>query len=87
MTLKISPSGDKLSFAFSVPVNNVYFVRMSYTAKLDGSDADVKNAQGDRVGTIQITRAGPAQYKIFNPSAPTGPTVRASSQFRRTAKP
>jgi len=65
MTLKIAPSGDKLSFAFSVPVNNVYFVSMSYTAKLDGSEADVKNAQGDKVGTIQITTAGPAQYKIL----------------------
>ena len=65
MTLKISPSGDKLSFAFSVPVNNVYFVSMSYTAKLDGSDADVKNAQGDKVGTIQISPAGPSQYKIL----------------------
>jgi len=65
MTLKVSPSGDRLSFAFSVPVNNVYFVSMSYTAKLDGSEADVKNAQGDRVGTIQITTAGPAQYKVL----------------------
>ncbi len=65
MTLKISPSGDKLSFAFSVPVNNVYFVSMSYTVKLDGSEADVKNAQGDKVGTIQVAPDGPSQYKIL----------------------
>jgi hypothetical protein len=64
MTLKIAPTGDKLSFAFSVPVNNVYFVSMSYTAKLDGSEADVKNSQGDKVGTIQITPEGASQYKI-----------------------
>ena len=65
ITLKISPAGDKLAFAFSVPVNNVYFVSMSYTLKLDGSDADVKNSQGDKIGTIQVSPAGPSQYKIL----------------------
>src|ERR1700733_5978032 len=64
LTLKISQSGDKLEFAFSVPVNNVYFVSMSYTVKLDGSEADVKNANGEKVGTVQMMPAGPSQYKI-----------------------
>jgi hypothetical protein len=65
LTLKVSQSGDKLAFAFSVPVNNVYFVSMTYTVKLDGSEADVKNAQGEKVGTIQITPGGPSQYKLI----------------------
>jgi len=64
LTLKISQSGDKLEFAFSVPVNNVYFVSMSYAVKLDGSEADVKNSKGDKVGTIQLTPGGPSQYKV-----------------------
>jgi hypothetical protein len=64
LTLKISPSGDKLAFAFSVPVNGVYFVSRTYTVKLDGSEADVKNAQGEKVGTIQMTPGGPSQYKL-----------------------
>ena len=64
MTLKVTQSGDKLEFAFSVPVNNIYFVSMSYTVKLDGSDADVKNANGDKVGSIRITAGGPSQYKM-----------------------
>ena len=64
LTLKISQSGDKLEFAFSVPVNNVYFVSMSYAVKLDGSEADVKNANGEKVGTVQMMPAGPSQYKI-----------------------
>src|SRR5580698_11318913 len=64
LTLKVSQSGDKLAFAFSVPVNNVYFVSMTYTVKLDGAEADVKNAQGDKVGTIQMTLGGPSQYKL-----------------------
>jgi hypothetical protein len=64
LTLKITQSGDKLDFAFSVPVNNVYFVSMSYTVKLDGSEADVKNANGEKVGTVQMSPAGPSQYKV-----------------------
>ena len=65
LTLKVSESGDKLVFAFSVPVNKVYFVSMTYTVKLDGSEADVRNSQGDKVGTIQITPAGASQYKFL----------------------
>lgn len=64
LTLKITQTGDKLSFAFSVPVNDVYFVSMTYTVKLDGSEADVKNAKGDKIGTIEMTSAGPSQYKL-----------------------
>jgi hypothetical protein len=65
LTLKITQEGDKLAFAFSVPVNNVYFVSNSYTVKLDGSEADVKNAKGDKVGVVQMTSGGPSQYKII----------------------
>jgi hypothetical protein len=65
LTLKITQEGDKLAFAFSVPVNNVYFVSNTYTVKLDGSEADVKNAKGDKVGVVQMTSGGPSQYKII----------------------
>jgi hypothetical protein len=65
LTLKVSQDGDKLAFAFSVPVNNVYFVSMTYTVKLDGSEADVKNSQGEKMGTVQITVSGPSQYRLI----------------------
>ena len=65
LTLKVSQYGDKLAFAFSVPVNNVYFVSTTYTVKLDGSEADVKNSQGEKMGTVQITVSGPSQYKLI----------------------
>jgi hypothetical protein len=64
MTLKVTQSGDKLEFAFSVPVNDVYFVSNTYAVKLDGSEADVKNSKGEKVGTVQMTSAGPSQYKL-----------------------
>jgi hypothetical protein len=65
LTLKVSQSGDKLAFAFSVPVNSVYFVSMSYLLRPDGSEADVKNAQGEKIGTIQMSPGGPSQYKLI----------------------
>ena len=64
LTLKVTQAGDKLAFAFSVPVNNVYFVSMTYTVKLDGTDADVKNANGEKIGTVQMTAPAPSQYKL-----------------------
>jgi hypothetical protein len=64
LTLKVTQAGDKLAFAFSVPVNDVYFVSMTYAVKPDGSDADVKNSKGDKVGTVQMTPAGPSQYRL-----------------------
>jgi len=64
LTLKITQAGDKLAFAFSVPINDVYFVSMTYAVKLDGSEAEVKNSKGDKVGTVQISPGGPSQYKL-----------------------
>jgi hypothetical protein len=64
LTLRITSEADKFLFAFSVPVNNIDFVSMTYTVKLDGSEADVKNARGEKVGTVQITAASPSHYKM-----------------------
>jgi hypothetical protein len=82
LTLKVSQAGDKLAFAFSVPVNDVYFVSMTYTVKLDGSEAEVKNAKGDKVGTIQMSAGGPSQYKLIL----KGPN-RPDSSGRLTVSP
>jgi hypothetical protein len=65
LTLRIAPEGDKLAFAFAVLVNNIDFVSMTYTAKLDGTEADVKNAQGVKLGTIQITTLRPSHYRLL----------------------
>lgn len=65
MTLKVTQTGEKFQFAFSVPVNKIYFVSMSYTVRLDGSDGDVLNAQGEKIGTVQMTPAGPSKYRMI----------------------
>jgi hypothetical protein len=64
LTLRISPDGDKLAFAFSVPVNNIDFVSLSYSTKLDGTEAEVKNARGEKIGTVQITTSARSHYKM-----------------------
>lgn len=64
LTLRITQDGDRLAFAFSVPVNDVYFVSMSYTLRLDGTDADIKNGRSEKIGTIQMKSDGPSQYKL-----------------------
>jgi hypothetical protein len=64
LTLKVTQSGDRLAFAFSVPVNDIYFVSMSYTLRLDGTAADVTNGRGEKVGSIQMKSDGPSQYKL-----------------------
>jgi hypothetical protein len=65
LTLRIAQSGDKLAFAFSVPINNVHYLSMSYTVRLDGPEGDVKNGQGEKLGTIKITRSGASRYKFI----------------------
>lgn len=64
LTLKVTQSGDRLAFAFSVPVNDIYFVSMSYTLRLDGTAADVTNGRGEKLGSIQMRSDGPSQYKL-----------------------
>jgi hypothetical protein len=74
LALQISQSGDKLSFAFSVPINEIYFVTLSYTLRLDGADADIKDANGQKIGAIQMTKGGAGQFKFTM----TGPNRPAS---------
>jgi hypothetical protein len=64
LALQITQAGDRFSFAFSVPINEIYFVTLSYAARLDGSDTDIKDANGQKIGTIQIQRSSAGQYKL-----------------------
>jgi hypothetical protein len=64
LTLRIGQKGDKLAFAFSVPINNVHYLSMSYLVRLDGTEGDVKNGQGEMLGTIKIVKTGGGRYKF-----------------------
>jgi hypothetical protein len=64
LTLRITPSANGFDFAYSLPVNDVQFVSMSFTSRLDGTDADVKDSRANKIGVIKITRAGASQYSV-----------------------
>jgi hypothetical protein len=64
LTLRIGQKGDTLAFAFSVPINNVHYLSMSYLVRLDGTEGDVKNGQGEKLGTIKIVKTGGGRYKF-----------------------
>ena len=62
LALQISQAaGDRLRFAFSVPMPDIYFVTITYTLRLDGSGAEIMDGNNQKVGTIQMTRSGPGQ--------------------------
>jgi len=65
MTMKVSEAGAKLDFSFSVLVKDVNTVNMTYEVKLDGTEADVKDAQGQKLGTIEMASSGRAEYKLL----------------------
>ena len=64
MTLRITHSGDKFDFAISVPVNKIHYVSMKYSVRLDGSAADIENGQGEKLGTVQVTKLAASEYKV-----------------------
>src|SRR5579864_8409168 len=64
LTLRIVQRGNVFEFGYSVPVNNIQFVSMSFASHLDGTDADVKNSQGNKIGTVKITKTGGSTYKV-----------------------
>jgi hypothetical protein len=82
LVLQVTPSGEELAFKFSLPVNNIYFVSLSYTVHLDGAEGDVKNSRDESIGKIKMTRAGASQYKltIRGPNRPASNTLTSESE-------
>lgn len=64
LTLRVIPSGQTLEFAYSVPVNNIQFVSLRFVARPDGTEAAVTNANGQKIGTVKVTKASASQYRI-----------------------
>jgi len=64
LTLRIIQTGSNLEFAYSLPVNNIQFVSMRFTTRLDGSEGEVKNAQGNKIGTVKLSKADASDYRV-----------------------
>jgi hypothetical protein len=86
LTLRIVQRGDSFEFGYSLPVNNIQFVSMSFTSHLDGAEADVKNSQGEKIGTVKISRSGGSLYKVVlaGPNRPTATGTMAVSSDGKT---
>lgn len=65
LMLRVNPNGEALEFAYSVPVNNIQFVSLRFAVRLDGTEADVTNANGQKIGTVKVTKTSASQYKIL----------------------
>lgn len=73
LTLRITQSGDSLEFEYSVEGNQKQEVSLRFAARLDGSEAEVKNSAGRKIGVAKVTRGGPSQYLVMlqGPNRPT----------------
>jgi hypothetical protein len=86
LLLRITPARNGFEFAYSVPVNDIQFVAMKFTARLDGSGAEIKDAQSKTIGTAKVTKAGALQYKIGiqGPARPTASVTMTVSADGKT---
>jgi hypothetical protein len=89
LMLRINPAGKAFEFAYSVPVNDIQFVSLKFSARLDGSEADVMNANGQKIGTVKVTKSGALQYKIIlqgqnRPTASGTMTISADGKTLRS---
>ena len=64
--LKITQSGTALNFAYSSGLEGRVF--MSFTVYLDGSEGDIKNDQGGKIGTAKLIKRG-KEYTLVLQSA------------------
>lgn len=65
LTLRITQSGDVLEFEYSVTVNQKQEISLRFAARLDGSEADIKGPNGQKIGTAKVSRFGPSQYLVM----------------------
>ena len=88
LMLRVIPAGPALEFAYSVPVNDIQFVSLRFSARLDGSEAEVTNGNGQKIGTAKITKSGASDYKIVlqGPGRPTTSATMSVSADGKTLK-
>jgi hypothetical protein len=73
LVLRITQTGDTLEFEYAVAVNQKQEVSLRFTARLDGSAAEVKNSAGRKIGTARVARHGAGQFlvQLEGPNRPT----------------
>jgi hypothetical protein len=86
LTLRIVQRGNAFEFGYSLPVNDIQFVSMSFASHLDGAEADVKNSQGNKIGTVKVSKAGASLYRVIleGPNRPSAIGTMAVSADAKT---
>ena len=86
LTLDIRPQGDALEFEYSVTIGNSRTVSLRFVARLDGSPADVKDAQGAKIGSAKVLRGKPLEYSLTleGPNRPSASGKMTVSADRKT---
>ena len=74
LTLAITPSGNRLDFAFIVTVNHEPVVNLKFSSSLDGTEAEISGGDGKKMGTAKVSRDG-AAYRILM-EGPGRPAVK-----------
>ena len=86
LTLEIRPTGGALEFEYSVPSNSSKSISLHFVAHPDGSASDVKNAQGQKIGTAKLLRGSALEYSLTleGPNRPTASGKMKLSADRAT---
>ena len=86
LILEITAVGGALQFEYSVPSKASKAITLSFAARLDGSASEVKDAQGRKIGTAKVSRAGALEYSLIleGPNRPTASGKMKLSADRAT---
>ncbi len=88
LMLRVNPAGKSFEFAYSTPVNDIQFVSLRFAARLDGTEADVTDGSGKKIGSVKVTKSGASLYKIVleGPNRPTASGTMTVSADGKTLR-
>jgi hypothetical protein len=64
LLLRVTQTGERLEFGYSVIVDRAPVVMLSFSASLDGAECQVKDKGGDVVGSAKFKKTGPSEYTL-----------------------
>jgi len=75
LLLDITAVSEGLRFTYSRIVNGTSSVIMRFSVRLDGTEAEIRDAGTNRLGTASLTKNGGSQYRLILRSPVHPPTA------------